>query len=824
MGRGNKRHYKGNNKSDDKKRRRENEEKWKAGRGNEGNKLPLENNRLEVFYAAQKFVAPGDDWDCFLASLRTPLPACFRINPDFAFAANLKKQLHDIAGDTVLIDDQPVDAVTQMDWFPTGNAYKLGADRRMIRKSEALEKLHKWMISNTDCGNITRQEAVSMVPPLALDVQPHHKCLDMCAAPGSKTSQLLEIIDRSVHSDPSQQGCVVANDADTDRAYMLVHQCRRLNSPFLVITTHKGQEFPKLTETENIVESSQLFPRYKKGFFDRVLADVPCTGDGTLRKSPHMWMKWLVGGGITLHPLQLSIAQRGFQLLKPGGCMVYSTCSMSPYENEAVVAELLRSNKGLELQDARSLFLPAFKCRPGLSTWFVFDDKVKHRVVDTPSEAVTHADPLIAACIAAGLRYYESPPTEQDTSDFLERKRIRATLFPPTAEEATWMHLERCMRCVPHDQDTGGFFVASFRKRDVVVEVPEPLLVAEVSASEMEPPNETDDTTDIAEVIVQEMYANDETNEDVEADVHGQKEKSEIVEGVEIRAMEVVGEVLEGITSKQDIEKQIISTNENQRQGRGVVSSKGLMDLIPWDEESKNRILDFYGFHEDFCRDSLFVRDDLIEVASKQAKTKTVFYLPKSVRVTLAADLDQRLKIVSAGIRLFERSKVTVGGTDCEYRLIQDGLRVVESHMSSKRKVKVNCQDFCNLLGGGMCSLSTLSNDTVTVLLKMSIGAVVCVYEWTPSDSDPDVRQAWDTSASHRFLAACWKCSGRTVNVMCNKIDVESMKNQMAILGALRPKIFVAKDAGAEAKEPQPEPEILEDDEDMENKKVFESV
>ena len=92
--------------------------------------------------------------------------------------------------------------------------------------------------------------------------------LDMCAAPGSKTSQLLEIVNRSIHhmfstsvtttSSSSvtatataetyerNHGLVVANDCDTDRAYMLVHQCKRINSPLLVITTHPGQAFPTL--------------------------------------------------------------------------------------------------------------------------------------------------------------------------------------------------------------------------------------------------------------------------------------------------------------------------------------------------------------------------------------------------------------------------------------------------------------------------------------------------------------------------------------------------------------------------------------------------
>ena len=80
----------------------------------------------------------------------------------------------------------------------------------------------------------------------------------MCAAPGSKTSQLLEIISRSQNDPPQDQGLVVANDADTDRAYMLVHQCKRFNSPLLVVTTHKGQSFPTLSAPLSSQSSNAL--------------------------------------------------------------------------------------------------------------------------------------------------------------------------------------------------------------------------------------------------------------------------------------------------------------------------------------------------------------------------------------------------------------------------------------------------------------------------------------------------------------------------------------------------------------------------------------
>lgn len=141
----------------------------------------------------------------------------------------------------------------------------------------------------------------------------------MCASPGSKTTQILEVIQNAVKGCEEPQGMVVANDCDTQRAYMLAHQCKRIHSPALVITTHLGQNLPSLKSKGD----------RNTGLFDRVLADVPCSGDGTIRKQvssicflffntlcvtsyvvffsqPSIMASWGCHGGAALHPLQVS--------------------------------------------------------------------------------------------------------------------------------------------------------------------------------------------------------------------------------------------------------------------------------------------------------------------------------------------------------------------------------------------------------------------------------------------------------------------------------------------------------------------------------------
>ena len=102
-----------------------------------------------------------------------------------------------------------------------------------------------------------------MIPPLLLDVRPHHRVLDMCAAPGSKTAQIIELL-HSADGDTAgdSEGAVVANDVDNKRCYMLVHQSKRLHSPCCVITNHDAAAMPPFYEYLVNAIHIQLFLTY----------------------------------------------------------------------------------------------------------------------------------------------------------------------------------------------------------------------------------------------------------------------------------------------------------------------------------------------------------------------------------------------------------------------------------------------------------------------------------------------------------------------------------------------------------------------------------
>lgn len=379
---------------------------------------------FEAFYKAQGIVPPSE-WDALLAALHRPLPVTFRFSayPGSArTVSGYREQWRQLRESFPGCHTTPL---------PVAGAWQLPYDRATLsaRESTVTREIHKWLGGACAVGAAQRQELVSMVPVALLDVQPHHLCLDCCASPGSKTTQLLELV--------SGAGAVVANDMKPVRAFTLSKRCRALGlaSSRLAVVTHRAQALPSL------IGAGCGDGAARRGY-DRIVCDVPCTGDGAIRKAPELWRYWSPHLGRQLHSLQLQLALRAAHLLAPGGVMAYSTCSLNPLENEAVVVALLQRSSGeLELLPTAHL-LPELQRRPGLTTWAVFDDRMRRLHSFGQSQRKR---------VSKGLR-----------------RCFRATMWPPagSAEGADAIRsvLPRCMRLVPHLHDSGGFFVALIRR------------------------------------------------------------------------------------------------------------------------------------------------------------------------------------------------------------------------------------------------------------------------------------------------------------------------------------------------------------------------
>ena len=358
----------------------------------------LPNEAFVSYYKSQ--LSMGDaEWGEMEASLRSPLPVTWRFS-----GLDEEAFLRRAAMETALLPSLDR-APEPLPWYPSRLAWQFDVSRAALRgkdwqgadgpggvgRSEAVKSFHAWLLRETDLGHVHRQEAVSMVPALLLDVKPGHSVLDSCASPGSKTQQILELLSVpakgasiagagaadaastasmavTAGDPPVVHGLLVANDADLKRCHLLASRAARLNSPSLLVTNHDSRLFPEVL-TGGAGAPAGGTPLC----FDRVLCDVPCSGDGTLRKNPAIWKRWGAAAGNMLHALQLQIAAKGVRLLAVGGRLVYSTCSLNPIENEAVVARLLHTfgSQTLELVDV-SKELPGLRRRPGQRSWRVW--------------------------------------------------------------------------------------------------------------------------------------------------------------------------------------------------------------------------------------------------------------------------------------------------------------------------------------------------------------------------------------------------------------------------------------------------------------------
>ncbi|RLN57455.1 hypothetical protein BBP00_00007508 [Phytophthora kernoviae] len=327
------------------------------------------------YYLRQGIIRP-EEVERVRATLEAPLPACFRVNPMSPLAPHIIDRLTDefpkAFASVSELEGQPLAPPRELTWYSVkhGRAWQLDCGKaalaRGARDNSPIQDFRVFLMHHTAEGNLSRQEAVSMVPVLLLDVRPHHHVLDMCAAPGSKSAQIMEAL-LPENSGHDTNGFVVANDANEKRGYLLVHQLQRLGLDNFVVTCHEGQNFPGLYDPEG------GFDVQSTNVFDRVLCDVPCSGDGTIRKNRNLWGRWAPGSALTLHETQLDLALRAAALLRDNGdsFMTYSTCSLNPIENEAVIAELLRRVDGaLELVDC-SAMLPGLITRPGVTSWDV---------------------------------------------------------------------------------------------------------------------------------------------------------------------------------------------------------------------------------------------------------------------------------------------------------------------------------------------------------------------------------------------------------------------------------------------------------------------
>ena len=223
----------------------------------------------------------------FLESFQAPAEKGFRLNPKKTSSANLEIMALRAA-------HQPIP------WSPQGY----------------YGQVKGLAISQTSGAVYSQEPSAQAVAALAAPAL-GSRVLDLCAAPGGKTTQLASLL--------GETGLLVANEIDPQRAKILSENVERFGYSNVVVTNHAPEQL------------AQFFP----AFFDLIVVDAPCSGEGMFRKDPDAIQYWDPDYPLACQQRQRAILTEALTMLKPNGSLVYSTCTFAPEEDEENIAWLL---------------------------------------------------------------------------------------------------------------------------------------------------------------------------------------------------------------------------------------------------------------------------------------------------------------------------------------------------------------------------------------------------------------------------------------------------------------------------------------------------
>lgn len=239
----------------------------------------------------------GEAYPAFLRSYEDNKYQALRVNPWKA--------------DSEEIQEKSSFHLKQVPWEPNGFYYE----------SDDQPGKHPWH----EAGVYYIQEPSAMAPAAYLEAKPGERILDLCAAPGGKTTQIAAYM--------NGQGILVCNEIHPARAKILSENVERMGIPNAMVTNESPQKL------------SEIFDEY----FDRILVDAPCSGEGMFRKNEEACDEWSLENVRICAERQDEILDCAASMLRPGGRIVYSTCTFAPAENEGSMARFLARHPEYEL-------------------------------------------------------------------------------------------------------------------------------------------------------------------------------------------------------------------------------------------------------------------------------------------------------------------------------------------------------------------------------------------------------------------------------------------------------------------------------------------
>ncbi|KAL1891230.1 tRNA (cytosine-5-)-methyltransferase ncl1 [Ceratocystis pirilliformis] len=792
-----------------------------------------ENEKLEKYYNDMLQI-PEDERKEFWEALRRELPNSFRFcgSKGHALAVRNLLQTRYIPEITRIKheDGNFVQPPKPVPWYPDGLAYDMTTPKNVVRRFPPFAAFQKFLVSETSVGNISRQEIVSMIPPLLIDLKPGMSVLDLCAAPGSKSAQLLELVhageearikkvlrqhatedglalgteteeeaNADLSADPSDQGratgLIVANDMDYKRCHMLVHQLKRFSSANLLVTNHDASAFPSIKLPDSYSDRPGKRSYLK---FDRILADVPCTGDGTLRKNMTMWRSWTPNNALGLHIVQVRILVRALQMLKVGGRVVYSTCSMNPIENEAVIAAAIDRCGGPEkvgILDCSNQ-LVGMKRKPGMKTWQVMDKSGNwwnswQEIQDK----------------AAADSTWEAPG------------KITEPMFPPPdGSRCADLPLERCIRVYAYQQDTGSFFITVLEKKAEIrarnENTPKDATVATSAMTaaegddetEVEAATETEAETANGKRKLDEVEAVNEMDVDakkVKTDDEDSRDASETPKAEAETKAETKTETKTETTT-------VASAEPKERRKDTSIRYEDPFKFLAPDHPVLDEIFKFYHLSPRFPRDRFMVRN-----ATGQP-LKAIYYCSTLARDILGENDLKGVKFLHGGVKMFVRQDVPNPDV-CRWRIQSEGMPMLHGYLGEGRVVHLRDREtlrrlliemFPRISDGEWQKLGDIGER----VRDMSMGCYMLRVEL---DADPNASPealADEAALREPMVLPLWK-SISSLNLMLPKEDRAAMllrlfnDNSPLVNNSLLRQKYIQKQQEEEAKSKKTEAE-----------------
>jgi 16S rRNA methyltransferase RsmB/F len=502
--------------------------------------------------------------------------------------------------------------------------------------------------------------------------------------------------------------------------------------------------------------------------------------------------------------MQLAIALNGARLTKVGGYLCYSTCAMSPIENEAVVAELLRATDGaLELVDRRE-HLEGMKARPGWSHWKVMrEDKSKRKAKneanknnakmqerrlkfekDASGETVENSSlmdstpvfdevkietaeaevPLgnISGTDGRGADLYDEPDDKDE--------RCPEPLGPPSSWDVDVLKA----RC----DDEG---LTEYKSYEEVEEHWQKSVRRSVF-----PPTEEEaktmqlhkclrllshdmDTSGFFVALFKKVQPLSQKAREKSAklaaelrkdvgDVEGREKappakKAKKNPDDETDNVELNGEVslMDHDTADQQLGKIVKGKN-----ARGAPKGNmGNENFVQANESHLIPLMSYYGFSDDFPKDQIMSR--------ASGDSKVFSFIGKAVKQYMTAGLQDRITIINSGLKAFERNN-----NECEvnYRVAQEGIHYLAPYMKN-RKFVISTKDFIKCFSKATIPISALSAELADQIRKIAVGSFMVALE------------GYDQDTSKKLMMVMWRCRGDNINCLVCKIERDGMRSKM---------------------------------------------